>query len=154
MGNSQAPLKSFLPGLGSPASSVANPNIQLFHLPVLTSPTVLPMVLVLLGTAYSGLIGSFVPIIAPTIAGVNAVTTAQSAFNFIAADGRAGGRANIATVPHAINLSVNLLLQTNKAKLIANPSVVVVDNSEALITIASEVIPQSDIYSQFGRGHN
>jgi type IV pilus assembly protein PilQ len=52
----------------------------------------------------------------------------------------AGGNANIATYPHAVNVSVNMLLQTNKAKLIANPSVVVVDNSESLITIASEVI--------------
>lgn len=33
-----------------------------------------------------------------------------------------------------------MLLQTNKAKLIANPSLVVVDNTEALITIANEVI--------------
>jgi len=140
MGNSQAPLKSFLPGLGSPASSVANPNIPAIPFTGSNVTNGAANGAGTPGTAYTGLIGSLVPILAPSIAGVNAVTTAQSAFNFIAADGRAGGRANIATVPHAINLSVNLLLQTNKAKLIANPSVVVVDNSEALITIASEVI--------------
>ena len=33
-----------------------------------------------------------------------------------------------------------MLLQTNKAKLIANPSLVVVDNTEALITIANQVV--------------
>ena len=140
MGNSQAPLKSFLPGLGSPASSTANPNIPAIPFTGSNVTNGAANGAGTPGTAYTGLIGSLVPILAPSIAGVNAVTTAQSAFNFIAADGRAGGRANIATVPHAINLSVNLLLQTNKAKLIANPSVVVVDNSEALITIASEVI--------------
>ncbi len=140
MGNSQAPLKTFLPGLGSPANSTPNPTIPAipFTGSNVTNGAVLgagqP------GTAYSGLIGSLVPILAPSIAGVNALSTAQSAFNFITADGRAGGRANIATIPHALNLSLNLLLQTNKAKLIANPSVVVVDNSEALITIASEVV--------------
>jgi len=32
------------------------------------------------------------------------------------------------------------LLQTNKAKVVANPSVVVVDDTEALITIANEVV--------------
>ncbi len=140
MGNSQAPLKSYLPGLGSPASSTPNPNIPAIPFTGSNVTNGAANGAGTPGTAYTGLIGSLVPILAPSIAGVNAVTTAQSAFNFIAADGRAGGRANIATVPHAINLSVNLLLQTNKAKLIANPSVVVVDNSEALITIASEVI--------------
>lgn len=140
MGNSQAPLKSFLPGLGSAANSIANPNIPAIPFTGSNVTNGAANGAGTPGTAYTGLIGSLVPILAPSIAGVNAVTTAQSAFNFLAADGRAGGRANIATVPHAINLSVNLLLQTNKAKLIANPSVVVVDNSEALITIASEVI--------------
>jgi len=140
MGNSQAPLKTFLPGLGSPANSTPNPTIPAipFTGSNVTNGAVggagQP------GTAYTGLIGSLVPILAPSIAGVNALSTAQSAFNFITAGGSAGGRANIATIPRALNLSLNLLLQTNKAKLIANPSVVVVDNSEALITIASEVV--------------
>jgi type IV pilus assembly protein PilQ len=39
-----------------------------------------------------------------------------------------------------VNLNLQLLLQTNKAKVIANPSLVVVDNTEALITIANEVV--------------
>lgn len=140
MGNSQAPLKSFLPGLGSPANAIPNPNIPAIPFTGSNVTNGAANGAGVPAAAYSGLIGSLVPLVAPSIAGVNALTTAQSAFNFLAADSRAGGRANIATVPHAINLSVNLLLQTNKAKLIANPSVVVVDNSEALITIASEVI--------------
>jgi type II secretory pathway component GspD/PulD (secretin) len=140
MGNSQAPLKSYLPGLGSPANSIPNPDIPAIPFTGSNVTNGAANGAGVPAAAYSGLIGSLVPLVAPTIAGVNALTTAQSAFNFLAADSRAGGRANIATVPHAINLSVNLLLQTNKAKLIANPSVVVVDNSEALITIASEVI--------------
>ncbi|MBZ0187738.1 MAG: type II and III secretion system protein, partial [Candidatus Obscuribacterales bacterium] len=52
----------------------------------------------------------------------------------------AGGRFNVATMPGAINVNVNMLLQTNKAKIIANPSLVVSDNTEALITIANEVL--------------
>ncbi len=140
MGNSQAPLKSFLPGLGSPANATPNPSIPAIPFTGSNVTNGAAGGAGQPGTAYSGLIGSLVPILAPSIAGVNALSTAQSAFNFITADGRAGGRANIATVPHALNLSLNLLLQTNKAKLIANPSVVVVDNSEALITIASEVV--------------
>jgi type II secretory pathway component GspD/PulD (secretin) len=135
MGNSKAPLKSFLPGLGSQASSIANPNIPAIPF---TGTDVTPGGNT--ANAFTGLLGSSLPINAPTIAGVNALSVAQSAFNFIALDNRAGGRANIATVPHAINLSVNMMLQTNKAKLLANPSVVVSDNSESLITIASEVV--------------
>ena len=38
------------------------------------------------------------------------------------------------------NISLNLVLQTNKAKLLANPSVLVDDNTEALITLANEVV--------------
>ena len=135
MGNSQAPLNSFLPGLGSPTNSIPNPQIPAIPFTGNSvTPTAPPT------SNFGGVIGSLVPLVPPTIAGVNALSTAQSAFNFLALDGRAGGRANIATVPHAVNLSVNMLLQTNKAKLLANPSVVVADNSESLITIASEVI--------------
>lgn len=137
MGNSQAPIKSFLPGLGSPANAVANPVIPAIPFTGISTTTAATNTF---PTAYNGLIGSLLPITPPTIAGVNALSVAQSAFNFIAANAAAGGRANIATVPHVINLSINMMLQTNKAKLVANPSIVVVDNSEALITIASEVI--------------
>ncbi len=140
MGNSQAPLKSYLPGLGSPANATPNPSIPAIPFTGSNVTNGAAGGAGQPGTAYTGLIGSLVPILAPSIAGVNALSTAQSAFNFITADGRAGGRANIATIPKALNVSLNLLLQTNKAKLIANPSVVVVDNSEALITIASEVV--------------
>lgn len=137
MGNSQAPLKSYLPGLGSPANAVPNPVIPAIPFTGNSTTNVQSNAF---GTGFNGLIGSLLPLTPPTIANVTALTTAQSAFNFIAADGRAGGRANIATVPHVVNLSVNMMLQTNKAKLVANPSIVVVDNTEALITIASEVV--------------
>lgn len=137
MGNSQAPLKSYLPGLGSPANAVPNPVIPAIPFTGNSTTNVQSNAF---GTGFNGLIGSLLPLTPPTIANVTALTTAQSAFNFIAADGRAGGRANIATIPHVVNLSVNMLLQTNKAKLVANPSIVVVDNTEALITIASEVV--------------
>ena len=43
-------------------------------------------------------------------------------------------------MPLGLNLSLNLLLQQNKAKVLANPSVVVSDNTEALVTLATEVI--------------
>lgn len=137
MGNSQAPLKSYLPGLGSPANAVPNPVIPAIPFTGNSTTNVQSNAF---GTGFNGLIGSLLPLTPPTIANVTALTTAQSAFNFIAADGRAGGRANIATIPHVVNLSVNMMLQTNKAKLVANPSIVVVDNTEALITIASEVV--------------
>lgn len=137
MGNSQAPLKSFLPGLGSPASSIANPNIPAIPF---TGNNTTGSAVNTFGTGYNGLVGSLLPLNPPTIANVTALPTAQSAFNFITADRLAGGRANIATVPTVVNLSVNMMLQTNKAKLVANPSVVVVDNTEALITIAQEVV--------------
>lgn len=137
MGNSQAPLKSFLPGLGSTANAVNNPALPAIPFTGVNTTTVAPNGP---GAGFNGLIGSLVPLTPPTIANVTALTTAQSAFNFLTANGAAGGRNNIATIPHALNLSVNMLLQTNKAKLVANPSIVVVDNTEALITIASEVV--------------
>jgi type IV pilus assembly protein PilQ len=86
------------------------------------------------------LIGTLLPSTTTTIAGVSAASTAQSALNFLTLSQAAGGSANISTFPKALNVTLNVLLQTNKAKLIANPSVVVVDDTEALITIASEVI--------------
>ncbi|HND69783.1 MAG TPA: hypothetical protein PL112_23450 [Candidatus Obscuribacter sp.] len=137
MGNSQAPLKSFLPGLGSAANAVPNPAIPAIPF---TGTNTTQAASNFFGTGFNGLVGSLLPLTPPTIANVTALSTAQSAFNLLAADGRAGGRANIATVPHVVNLSVNMMLQTNKAKLVANPSIVVVDNTEALITIASEVV--------------
>lgn len=89
---------------------------------------------------FTGLIGTLLPSTTTTIAGVSAASTAQSALNFLTLSQAAGGSANISTFPKALNVTLNVLLQTNKAKLIANPSVVVVDDTEALITIASEVI--------------
>jgi type II secretory pathway component GspD/PulD (secretin) len=163
MGNAGNPLVQFLPGLGStgniiaPAGSsftstatqvqTAPPPAETFSrtstltfsdVNLKTQPTDVtsggP------GAAFTGLIGSLVPAAPAAIAGVAAATVAQSSFNFLTLSKRAGGRANIATLPAAFGINVNLLLQTNKAKIIANPSVVVVDNTEALITIATEVI--------------
>ncbi|HEY9773310.1 MAG TPA: secretin and TonB N-terminal domain-containing protein [Planktothrix sp.] len=127
MGNSSAPLNGFLQGLGSPPVVPFVSPTQLT--PVSTSST----------GSFSGLLGVLLPS-APQIAGVQSVSTSQSGINFLTLGKNAGGIANIATYPFGLNLSVNLLLQTNKAKVIANPSVVVVDNTESLITIASEVI--------------
>jgi type II secretory pathway component GspD/PulD (secretin) len=89
---------------------------------------------------FTGFIGSALPLLTPTIAGVQAVPAAQSGFNFLTLSKEAGGRANIATVPTGVNLSLNLVLQTNKAKVLANPSVTVQDNTESLITLANEVV--------------
>lgn len=132
LGQAGSPLIQFLPGLGSPASSLSTePNI-----PFSNGNNVTPSNA---ASAFTGLVGTILPV-ASSIAGVNSVATSQSAFNFLTLSKRAGGRANIATVPTGVNLNVNLLLQTNKAKVVANPSVVVVDNTETLITIASEVV--------------
>ncbi|HEY9678010.1 MAG TPA: hypothetical protein V6C76_08365 [Drouetiella sp.] len=122
LGNSRAPLINYLPGLGSASSG----NLT----PATNGST---------GTAYSGLVGSLLPA-APTIAGIQATQFAQSAFNVVSAGSAAGGHNNIATWPAALSLDLQLLLQTNKAKVVANPSVVVSDNTETLITIASEVV--------------
>lgn len=89
---------------------------------------------------FTGLVGVLLPATTTTIAGTSAANTAQSAFNFLTLSNAAGGAANISTFPNALNVTLNLLLQTNKAKLVANPSVVVVDDTEALITLASEVV--------------
>lgn len=89
---------------------------------------------------FTGLVGVLLPATTTTIAGTSATNTAQSAFNFLTLSNAAGGAANISTFPNALNVTLNLLLQTNKAKLVANPSVVVVDDTEALITLASEVV--------------
>jgi type II secretory pathway component GspD/PulD (secretin) len=92
-------------------------------------------------TFYKGVLGGFFPtFIAPTIAGVSAASSSTSNFNFLTLGSAAGGKANIATMPMGANISLNLLLQQNKAKILANPSVVVSDNTEALVTLASEVI--------------
>jgi type II secretory pathway component GspD/PulD (secretin) len=92
-------------------------------------------------TGYNGIIGGFFPqAVLPTIAGVTAAATSNSNFNFLALSKAAGGRPNIATLPSALNFNVQLLLQQNKARILANPSVVVSDNTEALVTLATEVI--------------
>lgn len=89
---------------------------------------------------FGGFLGTALPITTPSIAGITAVPQAQTGFNFLTLGSRAGGRANIATLPTALNVSVNLVLQTNKAKVLANPSVIVNDNTESLITLANEVV--------------
>lgn len=135
LGNSAAPLIQYLPGLGSPPAATFYGTAQSFsQVPVTngavgTSPA----------TAFTGLIGNLLPT-APTIAGVTAVNAAQSGFNFLTLNKAAGGKANIATAPLGLNVSLNLLLQTDKAKVIANPSVVVVDGTETLINISQEVV--------------
>ncbi len=110
MGNSTAPVINGLPGLGTG------------------------------GTPFSGVIGSVLPTVFSSIAGVQPVPSSASGLDILSLGGSAGGAANIATLPSALNFKLQLLLQTNKAKVIANPSLVVVDNTEALITIANEVI--------------
>jgi type II secretory pathway component GspD/PulD (secretin) len=134
LGNARAPLIQYLPGLGSTFPSPAAPFGT--TLPS-TNPT--PVTPTSPGTAFTGLVGSLLPV-APAIAGIQASQFAQSAFNFLTGGRGTGGKANIATVPSALNLDLQLLLQTNKAKIVANPSVVVVDDTETLITIASEVV--------------
>lgn len=134
LGNSRAPLIQYLPGLGSTFPSPAQPFGA--TLPT-TNPT--PVTPASPGTAFTGLVGSLLPV-APAIAGIQASQFAQSAFNFLTGGKGTGGKQNIATVPTALNLDLQLLLQTNKAKVVANPSVVVVDDTETLITIASEVV--------------
>ncbi|CAN5130921.1 hypothetical protein BH10CYA1_BH10CYA1_56370 [soil metagenome] len=134
LGNARAPLIQYLPGLGSTFPSPAAPFGT--TLPT-TNPT--PVTPTTPGTAFTGLVGSLLPV-APSIAGIQASQFAQSAFNFLTGGKGTGGKQNIATVPTALNLDLQLLLQTNKAKIVANPSVVVVDDTETLITIASEVV--------------
>lgn len=145
LGNSQAPLVQYLPGLGSsfantgagfPAgygggSPYAPPSVP-FSSNVTSGGTT--------GTAFSGLLGTLLSSTPPTIAGIIPALASQTGFNFLTLSRSAGGNSNIATYPLGANLSLNLLLQTNKAKLVANPSVVVVDDTETLITIASEVV--------------
>jgi type II secretory pathway component GspD/PulD (secretin) len=135
LGNSQAPLVQYLPGLGSAlqssSSAGGSPPTVPFSTNVTTSGS---------GNAFTGLVGSLLPAVAPSIAGVQASSQSQSGFNFLTLGPGAGGKSNIATMPTALNVSLNLLLQTNKAKVIANPSVITVDDTETLITIATEVI--------------
>lgn len=133
MGNPAAPLLSFLPGLGSPANAIPNPNIPAIPF---TGTNVTGA-----ANPFGGLLGLVLPQVGNiNIAGVTPVQSSASGFNFLTLSQRAGGRANIATVPYGLNVNVQMLLQTNKAKIIANPSLVVVDNTEALITIANEVV--------------
>lgn len=135
MGNSQAPLLSFLPGLGSTTNNIANPSLP--SIPF-TGNNVTPTNA---AGAFTGLVGSLLPQAANfNIAGITPNNSSLSSIDFLGLGAGAGGRSNIATIPTAINIRVQMLLQTNKAKLIANPSLVVVDNTEALITIANEVI--------------
>lgn len=160
MGNSFAPLIQYLPGLGSPGNvntptgrtttqNITNtgfaPALAFTQNQTITNTltsqqaartNVTPAAP---GTAFAGLLGALLPP-ATAIAGVTPVPVSQSGFNFLTLGNGAGGRANIATLPSALNLNLNLLLQTNKAKLVANPSVVVVDNTETLITLANEVV--------------
>ncbi len=162
LGGSGAPLVNALPGFGSAGPTVArtntgqvntNANVQI------APPTAAPNPL--LGTFtsiqtsvnpagttvaqpntnYNGILGGFIPTaLLPTIAGVTSVASSNNFFNFLALNKEAGGRTNIATVPMGLNLTVNALLEQKKAKLLANPSVVVSDGTEALVTLAQEVI--------------
>jgi type II secretory pathway component GspD/PulD (secretin) len=135
LGNSAAPLVQYLPGLGSPPAAVFYGTSQSFsQVPVTNGAAGTSQ-----ATAFTGLLGNLLPT-APTIAGVSAVNAAESGFNFLTLNKAAGGKANIATAPLGLNVSLNLLLQTNKAKVIANPSVVVVDGTETLINISQEVV--------------
>ncbi len=138
LGNAQAPLVQYLPGLGSPGSTATmntatmgfTPNVGFLGTNTTTNAV----------SSFSGLVGSLLSPVTTTIAGVTPSPTSQSGFNFLTLSPGAGGRSNIATLPTALNVSLNMLLQTNKAKVVANPSVVVVDNTETLITIANEVV--------------
>lgn len=160
LGGTGAPLRALLPGLGSAANTTSlqstgtvntNNNVQI--LPAGPNPLLGTFTSTQVannpagtttgapGTGYNGLVGAFFPqAVLPSIAGVTAAATSTSIFNFLALSKAAGGRTNIATVPSALNFSVNMLLQQNKAKILANPSVVVSDNTEALVTLATEVI--------------
>lgn len=154
LGGSGAPLVNLLPGLGSSGVQTTRQIVQTFTgsilPPALTSftrdgtntdnlPT--PNTTPPPSTGFNGLLGNFFPApVLPTVAGLAPASRSSSAFNFLTLGKSAGGRNNIATVPAGLNMSVNLLLQTDKAKLLANPSVVVTDNTEALVTLASEVI--------------
>ncbi|MCC7528800.1 MAG: hypothetical protein IT342_09775 [Candidatus Melainabacteria bacterium] len=161
LGNAAAPLVRYLPGLGGQSANIAGSGSQVIN--QVTSPlsipfTVQPTQTQITQTAnsiapasnsvtnfapanpFTGLIGSVLPQAAQQIAGVSSVPAAQTGINLLTLGSGAGGRANIATIPTALNISLNMLLQTNKAKLIANPSVVVVDNTESLITLAQEVV--------------
>lgn len=159
LGNAAAPLVRYLPGLGGQSNNIAGSGTQVVN--QVTSPLSLPFAssnTQVTQTAnsvaqasnsvtnfapanpFTGLIGSVLPTTVQQIAGVSSVPAAQTGINLLTLGGGAGGRANIATMPTALNISLNMLLQTNKAKLIANPSVVVVDNTESLITLAQEVV--------------
>ncbi len=160
LGGSGAPLVNLLPGLGSSgsqqvltSSSTVNTNNNVQILPPGPNPllgtftsnrtttTSTPTTAGAPGTGYNGIIGGFFPqAVLPTIAGVTAAAASNSNFNFLALSKAAGGRPNIATLPSALNFNVQLLLQQNKARILANPSVVVSDNTEALVTLATEVI--------------
>jgi type IV pilus assembly protein PilQ len=92
------------------------------------------------GQGFTGLLGAVLNGAAPSIAGVAANNQSQSGFNFLTLSKSAGGRANIATVPAGLNLSLNMVLQTSRGKLLANPSVIVEDDHESLIALSNEVI--------------
>lgn len=163
LGQQGAPLVQFLPGLGSPGNSVQGSLYNQSDSAEIAVGTPTPPILFNRDQNYlinyleslvprndvttaggapliPGLVGAILPALPPAIAQVAPLASAQSGFNFLTLSKKAGGRANIATVPSALNLSIDLALQTNKAKVIANPSVVVGDNTEALITIATEVL--------------
>jgi type II secretory pathway component GspD/PulD (secretin) len=89
---------------------------------------------------FTGLLGALFPLLTTPVAGVQPLTQSQSGFNFLTLSKSAGGRANIATLPAGLGLNLNLLLQTDKAKIVANPSILVGDNTEAMIIIADEVL--------------
>lgn len=160
LGGAGAPLVNALPGMGSAGPTVTRTNTGTINTnngvslipagpnPLLgtftsTQTSVNPAATTVgaPATIYNGILGGFFPALPTTaIAGVTAQAVSSSNFNFLALNKEAGGRTNIATVPMGLNFSVNMLLQQNKAKLLANPSVVVSDNTEALVTLATEVI--------------
>lgn len=159
LGNAAAPLVRYLPGLGGQSNNIGGSGYQVtnnvqsgIQLPftqsdtqvIQTSNSIAPASNSVTNFApanpFTGLIGAVLPTAVQQIAGVSSVPAAQTGINLLTLGSGAGGRANIATLPTALNISLNMLLQTNKAKLIANPSVVVVDNTESLITLAQEVV--------------
>ena len=167
LGGAGAPLVNFLPGLGSlgqtvtqtlanaAGATIATETARVAGIPPIplsftrpagagtfteTQNVGLASVNGVPTNGFNGFLGAALPLNPPAIAGIQAVPQAQTGFNLLSLSKGAGGRANIATMPSGLNMSLNMVLQTNKAKILANPSVTVADNTESLITLANEVV--------------
>ena len=103
-----------------------------------------------LGLSFSGDAGKF-------STGYSTVSGANEALAMVTDSASSAGNAAIAyntvkSIHDGIAMKLNTLISQNKAKLLANPTVLSLDGSEALVKITDQIVSKMTVTSQNGTG--